>query len=100
MKIISASIDLKKVDTTKIIKGKTGARYYPIQIFINDEKDKFGNDVGITDQQTKEQREAKEKKKYIGNGRTVYESNPAPSAPAESEEKFSEKFSDEDDLPF
>lgn len=39
---------------------------------INDELDKYGNNVAITLQQTKEQREAKEKKVYVGNGKVVW----------------------------
>jgi hypothetical protein len=39
---------------------------------INDELDKFGNNVAITEQQTKEQREAKVKRVYVGNGKVVW----------------------------
>ena len=73
-RIISASIDLTKIDKSKIIEGKNGGKFYNIQIFCNDEKDKYGNDVGLTDSQTKEERESKAKKKYLGNGRTVWSS--------------------------
>jgi hypothetical protein len=72
-KIISASIDLKKIDKTKIVIGKNNAEYYNIIIICNDTKDKFNQDVAIIEGQTKEQRETKEKKKYIGNGKTIWE---------------------------
>lgn len=45
-------------------------KYYTAS--INDELDKFGNNVAITIQQTKEQREAKEKKVYVGNGKVAW----------------------------
>lgn len=45
-------------------------KYYTAS--INDELDKFGNNVAITLQQTKEQREAKEKKVYVGNGKVAW----------------------------
>lgn len=72
--IINASINLSKIDKTKMIQGKDGALYYNIEIYINDEKDKFENDVSVAERQTKEQREAKEKKNYLGNGRVVWTS--------------------------
>ena len=39
---------------------------------INDKLDKYGNNVAITLQQTKEQRDAEEKKVYVGNGKVVW----------------------------
>lgn len=53
------------------IKQEDGTyKYYTAS--INDELDKFGNNVAITLQQTKEQREAKEKKVYVGNGKVAW----------------------------
>ena len=53
------------------IKGADG-KYINYTASINDELDKFGNNVAITVQQTKEQREAKEKKVYVGNGKVAW----------------------------
>lgn len=53
------------------IKQEDGTyKYYTAS--INDELDKYGNNVAITLQQTKEQREAKEKKVYVGNGKVAW----------------------------
>ena len=71
MRIISASIDLSKIDKSRIVE-KDGKKFYNITIMVNDEKNTYGQDVGITTEQTKEQRERKEPKHYIGNGKTVY----------------------------
>jgi hypothetical protein len=76
MRIIGASIDLSKVDKSKIIEGKNGAKYYNFTILVNDEPDKFGKDVSLVKEQSKEQRANKEKKEYIGNGKTVWKSEP------------------------
>lgn len=73
--IISASIDLTKIDKSKINNHKNGSAYYNIDIFIKDEKDQYGNDCAICQSQSKEQREAKEKKVYIGNGKSVWDGN-------------------------
>lgn len=94
--IISASIDLAKIDRSKITAGKNGAKYYNILISVNDEKNQYGQDVAISENQTKEERERGEKKKYLGNGKTIWsggnttqrtQSNPNPPP-------------SEDDLPF
>lgn len=78
MKIIAGSIDLSKIDKTRIKEGKNGAKYYDISIIVNDEMNQYGQDVSITTGQTKEERAAKEKATYIGNGKTVYTSDPKP----------------------
>ena len=72
--IINASIDLTKIDKSKIVEGKNGAKYYNFSITINDDKDQFGNDVKLTAQQSKEEREVKTPKVYIGNGKTSWKS--------------------------
>lgn len=97
--IISCSIDLRKIDKSKIVVGEKGGKYYNFDIVVNDEKDKFGNDVSISDKQTKEQREAKEKKNYLGNGRVVWQGE------SKKKETKKEEFRVEDDqngdsLPF
>jgi hypothetical protein len=102
--IINASINLNNIDKSKIIEGKKG-KYLPISIVINDEVDQFGNQGPITIAQSKEEREAKSAKTYLGNVKVVWTNGdnvaaapregqqaPAParqSAPAPS-----------DDLPF
>lgn len=72
MIIISASIDLNKVIKTKIVNGKNGSKYYNLDIIVGDEKNKYDQDTSICDRQTKEERERKEKRNYIGNGKVVY----------------------------
>ena len=62
--IISLSIDLTKIDKTKLKDGK----YLNTQIFINDDT-KYGNNVSMAYSQTKEERDAKQPKQYIANGK-------------------------------
>jgi hypothetical protein len=75
MKIVSGSIDLNKLDKSKIKEHANGAKYYPVLIMLNDEADKYGNDCSIATGQTKEEREAKQKKSFIGNAKTVWSSD-------------------------
>jgi len=86
-KIISASIDLSKIDKNKLIttdkNGQpfaNGAKYLNIQIVVNDQADQYGNDAAIRINQSKEEREAIVKPTYLGNGKTVW-SDQANNAP-------------------
>ena len=99
--IIKTSIDLTKIPKDKIYAGKKG-KYLPITITLNDEVDQFGNQGPVVVEQTKEERDAKAAKTYLGNVKVVWtngqnvdtvprDNNSAPaSAPAAVEE----------DLPF
>jgi hypothetical protein len=71
---ITASIDLTKIDKSKIVEGKKGGKYLNIAIEVKDTPDNYGNDVSITVNQSKEERAAKAKKVYLGNGK-VYKGN-------------------------
>ena len=68
--IIATSIDLTKIPKDKIYEGKKG-KYLPITITINDEVDQFGNQGPVIVQQSKEEREAKSEKVYLGNAKVV-----------------------------
>ena len=69
--IIATSINLQEIPKDKIITGKKG-KYLPITITINDEVDQFGNQGPVVVQQSKEEREAKQPKVYLGNCKVVW----------------------------
>lgn len=73
--IISVSIDLNKLDKSRIIEGKNGAKYYNFTVNVNDEKDQYGNDASVTISQTAEERQAKAQRTFVGNGRVVWSNN-------------------------
>ena len=75
MKIISASINLNKINKSKLVKGKDGNEYLNISIICNDSENEWGKDVSITEGQTEQERKDKVKKNYLGNGKTVYNSD-------------------------
>ncbi|NDG52958.1 MAG: hypothetical protein EBY39_08040 [Flavobacteriia bacterium] len=100
--IIATSIDLTKIPKDKIINGKKG-KYLPISITLNDEVDQFGNQGPVSVQQTKEEREAKTEKVYLGNVKVVWSNgqnvDPAPKdGMAVQGNVVTQKV--EDDLPF
>tara|TARA_R110000765_G_scaffold190301_1_gene295578 strand:- start:162 stop:449 length:288 start_codon:yes stop_codon:yes gene_type:complete len=92
--LINASINVAKLPKEKFIKGKDGAVYYNLTISVGDET-RYGNNVAITDSQTKEEREAKKPKNYLGNGKVVWTDGNI--ALAEREEVAQEV---KEDLPF
>ena len=99
--IIKTSINLNNIPKDKIYAGKKG-KYLPITITLNDELDQVGNQGPVVVEQTKEERDAKASKTYLGNVKVVWtngqnvdaaprDNNSAPApAPAAAEE----------DLPF
>jgi hypothetical protein len=69
--ILAASINLNEIPKDKIIVGKKG-KYLPISITLNDELDQFGNQGPVIVSQSKEEREAKQAKTYLGNVKLVW----------------------------
>ena len=83
--IIKASINLNEIPKDKIIIGKKG-KYLPVTITINDEVDQFGNQGPIVVAQTKEEREAKQGKTYLGNVQVVWTNGDnVPAAPRQDQ---------------
>lgn len=98
--ILNGSIDLNKIDKSQIktVTKKDGSigKYLDISIFINDEEDQYKNIASISIGQTKEAREAKEPKVYLGNLKRTWASNGEGKAtPAQSTTS-----DDSQDLPF
>ena len=69
--IISANIDLNKIDKSKIYVGKKG-KYYPVTIVLNDEPGQFGDSGYMQTEQTQAERDAKQPKSYLGNVKVVW----------------------------
>ena len=69
--IIKANINLKNIPKDKIFNGKKG-QYLPITITLNDEVDQFGNQGPVCVEQSKEERDAKTPKTYLGNVKVVW----------------------------
>jgi len=98
--IIKTSINLNNIPKDRIFEGKKG-KYLPVTITLNDELDQFGNQGPVVVEQTKEERDAKAPKTYLGNVKVVWTNGqnvePAPrdnnSAPAPAPAV-------EEDLPF
>ena len=100
--IIKTSINLTAIDKTKIIQGKKG-QYLPITITVNNDVDAYGNHGPVAIAQSKEEREAKEPRTFLGNATVVWTDGEVPqpvkrdnqqqAAPAQQQVA-------QDDLPF
>lgn len=68
--LISLSIDASKITKSRMKDGK----YINITINIDDKEDKYGNNVAAWENQTKEERDSKAKRNYLGNGKVLFTS--------------------------
>ena len=73
-KLLSISLDVTKINKSELVAGAKGT-YLNLTVSINDEQDKFGNTVSAWQSQTKEQREAKENRNFLGNGKILFDSD-------------------------
>jgi hypothetical protein len=98
--LINGSIRVDKLPKEKFIKGKDGAVYYNFTISINDET-RYGNNVAFMDSQTKEEREAKVPKTYLGNGKVIWTKDGTIQVAEREEEKMLVTTDEQSgDLPF
>lgn len=96
---ISASIDVTKIDKSKLIDGKKGT-YLNITAFVNlDEKDQYDNNGMITQSVTAEEREAGTRGAILGNTKVFFrdDNGGSNSTPQQAKSKFD---GIEEDIPF
>ena len=100
--IIKTSINLNEIPKDKIYIGKKG-KYLPITITLNNEPDQFGNQGPVIVEQTKEERDAKAAKTYLGNVKVVWtDGNNVDTAPRDNNNSAPAPApaAAEEDLPF
>ena len=99
--IIKASINLNDIPKDKIYVGKKG-KYLPITITLNDEVDQFGNQGPVVVEQTKDERDAKAPKTYLGNVKVVWTNgnNAEPAPRTDAQPAPAPAATPADDLPF
>jgi len=99
--LINVSINLDKLPKQKIVKGKAG-NYYNFTLSVNDDTNQYGQNVSVFDSQTKEEREAKKAKDYLGNGQVVWTDGNCTKAVFQSKENNvkSRQTTVSNDLPF
>lgn len=95
--LINLKLDVSKIDKKKLFRGAKGT-YLDLTVSVNDDADQFGNNVSAYISQSKEERERKEPRTYLGNGKVAWSSQPQ----AQQSESGVPDFESEsdDDLPF
>ena len=82
------------------IKQQDGS-YKNYTIGVNDDTNEYGKNVSIWEEQTKEQREAKDKKNFCGNGRVIWTNGTVTKAEFKEQTTNSKAIETaSDDLPF
>lgn len=93
-----------KKETLETVLKVINAKNQPgisLQIGINDETNQWGQNVSVSVSQTKEEREAKKDKYYVGNGKVFYTDGKITKAEKKDIPKAEEPFiPTNNDLPF
>ena len=99
--IINLSVNLENLPKEKFVKGKKGT-YYNFTVSVNDETNDYGSNVSAYDSQTKEEREAKQPKVYLGNVKVVWTNgdNVAAAPRTDQPQQAAAQPQPVDDLPF
>ncbi len=98
--LLNISIRVDKLPKEKFVQGKNGAVYYNATVSVNDDTNQWGQNVAVTDSQTKEEREAKATKTYIGNGKVVWTDGNIERAEQQEPQVSDPVQSESNDLPF
>ena len=99
--IINLNLRVDALPKEKFVKGKDGKVYYNFTISINDDTNQFGQNVTAIDSQTKEEREAKKPKNYLGNGSVVWTDGKIVAVKRDTQEMAKQTTKEESaDLPF
>tara|TARA_R110001592_G_scaffold38426_4_gene126708 strand:- start:271 stop:675 length:405 start_codon:yes stop_codon:yes gene_type:complete len=105
---IDLSINLAKLDRTRFVKGKNGATYCNLTMFLRpDEPGQYGDHGGIQIKQNEAESASKQKMAYVGNGKVFWaKKSEGYSAPSSHQNVDSEAASAaktalvDDDIPF
>lgn len=84
-KLYTGSICASDIPKEKLKKANNGKLYLDVNIWVNEEKDQYGNTGSIQVGQTKDEREAKAVKVYLGNFKPVEATQPTPASQEDTE---------------
>ena len=101
--MINISIDVKKISKDRLKAHANGASYLSMTVDKLKEVDKFGNTHCVYESQTKEERERKDKRNYIGNGKEFVFGGQQATSTAQQPQNFTTPHATTqhfEDLPF
>ncbi len=97
--LINFSLDVAALPKEKFVAAKNGKVYINLTMSVNDET-RYGNNTGVYVSQTQEEREAKKKKSYLGNGKVVWNNGSILNAEREEQQEPVTQAAEADGLPF
>jgi hypothetical protein len=97
--LINFSLDVAALPKEKFVSAANGKVYVNLTMAVNDET-RYGNNTSIYVNQTKEEREAKKQRQYLGNGKVVWTDNNIVLAQREQEVEQAPQQKEVADLPF
>ncbi|MBQ5901517.1 MAG: hypothetical protein IIW86_06620 [Clostridia bacterium] len=92
------NICLSDIDKSKIFTAKNGKKYLSVVVTERKEVDQYGNDLVVYVSQSKDERDNKSPKNYIGSGKT-YGEKPTMAQPQEAPQP-QPQGEETEDLPF
>ena len=96
---VNLQIDQDKLDELRFHIGKKG-RYANLVVFLNSDPDQYGQNGGIKQADTKEERDAGIKLPFVGNAKIFFSDNPdfQPVRVEQAQEPKTDEF--DDSIPF
>ena len=100
--LINVSLDVTKITKGRLTPGKNGQMYLDLTLSIEDKTNDYGQNVSGWEAQSKEEREAKQNRNYLGNGKVFFTDGKVEVATKKEETKKAVSVEDDDDpdLPF
>jgi hypothetical protein len=95
--LINFNLNVALLPKEKFVAGKNGAVYVNLTMAVNDET-RYGNNTSVYVAQSKEEREAKKQRQYLGNGKVLWTDNVI--TLAEREPQADPVTTEKVDLPF
>lgn len=98
--LISISISADSLRDAPFVEGKNGKKYFGLTVSVNDTADQYGKNVQVWSEQTKEQRDAKATRHFVGNGKVVYGHGKIANGMQAPKQSGGTAHADISDLPF
>jgi len=100
--LINVSLDVTKITKGRLTPGKNGQMYLDLTLSVDDKTNDYGQNVSGWEAQSKEEREAKQNRNYLGNGKVVFTDGKVSVAEKKEETRKAvfEDSQESDDLPF
>ena len=97
--LITFNLRVDKLPKEKFNAANEGAVYVTLTMAVNDET-RYGNNTSVYVAQSKEEREAKKQRQYLGNGKVLWTDNNIVLAEREPQAEPVTAATEKADLPF